>query len=208
MATSVTPEVLHKIVPTTKLSRLRAIATPLAAAMNEYQINTPKRIAAFLANIIVESDHLKTFKEYASGAEYEGRKDLGNTQVGDGKRYKGRGVIQITGRKNYAACGKALHVDLIANPELLESTSLAMRSGGWYWSSRNLNQYADRGPSGFAETVYRVNGAVTAPRTHWPLRVQYYKEALRALGMPVPDFVPANYSHAHGHHHHHKSHPG
>ena len=204
MAIILTAEQLHTILPTTSKKRLHAIAGPLAAAMAEYDISTPNRVAAFLGNIIVESDHLNTFREYASGAEYEGRTDLGNTQPGDGVRYKGRGVIQITGRSNYAACGTGLKVDLVNHPALLESNvSLAMRSGGWFWTSRNLNKEADRGAAGFAQTVYRVNGAVTAKRTHWAERVQYYKAALKALGAPVPNVVPTTHSgqgHKHVHH--------
>jgi putative chitinase len=207
MPISLTAQQLHQIVPTTKLSRLALIAGPLSAAMAEYHIDTPNRVAAFLGNIIVESDHLKTLKEYASGAEYEGRiDDLGNTQAGDGMRFKGRGVIQITGRSNYAACGNALRVDLITHPELLENLGLAMRSGGWFWTSRDLNRYADQGAGGFAETVYRVNGDVTAPRTHWDERVTYYKAALQVLGVPVPKVVPTAHTH-HGHKKHkHRQH--
>jgi putative chitinase len=198
MPTKLAAEQLHQIIPTTKMKRLKEIAEPLSAAMNEYHIDTPNRIAAFLGNVVVESAGFKTFKEYASGAEYEGRNDLGNTHPGDGTRYKGRGVIQITGRKNYEACGKALGVDLLTHPELLEtSMSLAMRSAGWFWTSRHLNEQSDRGAAAFAETVYRVNGAVTAPRTHWPERVKYYKATLKVLGAPVPANVPTTHSKPH-----------
>ncbi|MGO9597806.1 MAG: glycoside hydrolase family 19 protein [Isosphaeraceae bacterium] len=202
MSINLTVGQLRQIVPTTSEQRLNQIVGPLNDSMREFDIKTPNRIAAFLGNIIVESDHFKTFREYASGHEYEWRKELGNTHPGDGVRYKGRGVIQITGRHNYEAVGRALGVDLINHPGLLETnTSLAMRSGGWFWTSRNLNQYADLGAAGFADTVYRVNGAVTAQRTHWDLRVHYYKETLKALGAPVPSNVPTTYHHSHHHHH-------
>jgi len=178
------------------VAKLQEYVGPLNAMFDEFHLDTPYRVAAFLGNAIVESDHLKTFTEYASGEEYEGRTDLGNTHPRDGKKFKGRGIIQVTGRTNYSKCGTALGQDLIAHPELLASdTGLAIRSGGWYWTTyKNLNRFADKGPDGFAETVYRVNGAVTAPRTHWPERVAYYKRALRELGAPVPDAVGTDYS--------------
>ncbi len=190
---------LQRIAPSAKVAKLQEYVGPLNAMFDEFHLDTPYRVAAFLGNAIVESDHLKTFTEYASGEEYEGRTDLGNTHAGDGKKFKGRGIIQVTGRTNYAKCGQALGQDLIAHPELLASdTGLAIRSGGWYWTTyKDLNRFADKGPDGFAETVYRVNGAVTAPRTHWPERVAYYKRALRELGAQVPDTVGTDYSGAH-----------
>jgi predicted chitinase len=188
---------LQHILPTTPAAKLQSYVAPLNRMFDEFDLTTPYRVAAFLGNAIIESDHLKTFTEYASGEEYEGRKDLGNTQPGDGKKFKGRGIIQITGRTNYSHCGQALGQDLITNPDLLASNvDLAIRSGGWYWTTyKNLNWFADLGPEGFAQTVYLVNGAVTAPRTHWEERVAYYRRALRVLGAPVPDFVEASYTH-------------
>ena len=83
---------------------------------------------------------------------------LGNTPAadGDGQRYKGRGLIQITGRSNYAACGKALGVDLLSNPSQLETPALAARSAGWFWASNKLNRYADNGD--FIGLTRRING--------------------------------------------------
>ena len=185
---------LQVIAPGAPHGKLSEFIEPLKDMFAEFEINTPYRVAAFLGNAIVESDHLKTFTEYASGEAYEGAARLGNTQKGDGKKFKGRGVIQITGRENYAKCGPALGVDLIAHPEKLASdTSLAIRSGGWYWTTfKALNAFADLGPAGFAETVKRVNGAITDARTHWPERVAYYRRALRELGGPVPEVVSAD----------------
>ena len=71
--------------------------------------------------------------------------DLGNAQAGDGSRFRGRGLIQVTGRTNYAACGKALGLDLLAKPELLEQTINACRSAGWFWQTHGLNALADAG---------------------------------------------------------------
>ena len=129
---------------------------PLNAAMDEFEINTPARQAAFLAQIAHESGSLRYVKEIASGAAYEGRKDLGNTQEGDGMRFKGRGLIQITGRANYAQCGAALDLPLLEQPELLEETENACRSAAWFWQTRGLNELADDGE--FKLITKRING--------------------------------------------------
>jgi len=109
--------------------------------MPMYGINTDKQIAAFFAQIGHESGHLKHNKEIASGAAYEGRKDLGNIYPGDGVKYKGRGLIQITGRDNYTKAAKALGVDCVNNPELLEQPKWAVKSACWWWNNAGLNKY-------------------------------------------------------------------
>ncbi|NPT59125.1 glycoside hydrolase family 19 protein [Paraburkholderia elongata] len=123
--------------------------SPLQAACDKYEINTPLRAAAFLAEVGVESGRLVYTKEIWGPTEaqqgYEGRADLGNTQPGDGKLFMGRGLIQITGRRNYLLCGIGLELDLIAHPELLEQPADAALSAAWYWSNRNLNALADTG---------------------------------------------------------------
>ena len=167
---------LLKIMPHAK-SRVQDFLEPLNAAMREFHINTPVRQAAFLAQIAHESGELRYVKEIASGAAYEGRKDLGNTQSGDGMRYKGRGLIQITGRNNYAECGKAMGVDLITNPELLETNDLACRSAAWFWASRGLNDLSDRGD--FERITKRINGGYNGLKE----RQAYHARAKRALGV-------------------------
>lgn len=82
--------------------------------------------------------------EFASGAAYEGRRDLGNTQRGDGVRFKGRGLVQITGRANYDRYGKLLGVDLVNNPPLAAAFPWAALTGGQYWTDRGINAKADR----------------------------------------------------------------
>ena len=146
---------LIKIMPYAR-SRAAAFLAPLNAAMAEFGITTPARQASFLAQVGHESGQLQYVRELASGAAYEGRKDLGNTMAGDGVRFKGRGVIQITGRANYKACGAALGLDLIAHPELLEQPVNACRSAAWFWKTRGLNELADAGDQ--VRVTRRING--------------------------------------------------
>jgi putative chitinase len=137
-------------------TRVDTFCGPLNAAMAEFDINTPARQAAFIAQIAHESGQLRYVRELASGAEYEGRADLGNTMIGDGIRFRGRGLIQVTGRANYKACGAALHLDLILFPELLEQPMYACRSAAWFWKTRGLNELADAGDQ--VKITRRING--------------------------------------------------
>ncbi len=134
-------------------SRVNSLTPYLNRTMVEFNISTPLRQAHFLAQIAHESDRFNALEEYASGEDYEGRDDLGNTQPGDGVRFKGRGLIQITGRTNYGDCGKALGVDLINNPTKLAAPDLASRSAGWFWAINQLNGDADNDD---VRTVTRV----------------------------------------------------
>lgn len=147
----------------------------LNAAMDEAQINTKLRIAAFLAQVAHESGQLRYMQEIASGEAYEGRKDLGNTQPGDGPRYKGRGPIQLTGRANYRACGQALGVDLENHPELAADPSYAFRVAGWFWTSKRLNALAD--VPNFKEITHRINGGYLGEED----REAFYQKALSVL---------------------------
>ena len=154
-----TPQELIKIMPLAN-DRVHTFAVPLTTAMTEYGIDTPQRKAAFLAQVAHESGSLKYVREIwgptPAQAGYEGRADLGNTEPGDGKRYLGRGLIQVTGRANYASAGIALGLPLVDHPELLEDPLNACRSAGWFWQSRRLNSYADRNM--FATITKAING--------------------------------------------------
>jgi len=130
---------------------------PLAqAAMVEFSITSQARAEMFLAQILHESGSLQFFEEIASGAAYEDRKDLGNTHEGDGKRYKGRGPIQLTGRANYRWAAGKLGLDLEQHPELAARHEIGWRIAGLYWKSRGLNELADRGD--FLAITKRING--------------------------------------------------
>lgn len=134
----------------------------IEAAMDEFDINTPQRQAAFLSQIGHESGGLHWVTEIWGPTDtqrrYEGRADLGNTEPGDGVRFKGRGLIQTTGRSNYRATGEALGVDLIAQPELLADSTLAARSAAWFWKEHGLNELADAGD--FMRITRRINGGL------------------------------------------------
>lgn len=159
--------------------RARLYYTPMLDTLAEFKITTPRRIAHFLAQIAHESGSLRYTRELASGAAYEGRGDLGNTKPGDGPRYKGRGLIQITGRANYAACSRALYGDarLIARPELLEDILPACRSAGWFWARAELNRLADGGD--IRTITRRINGGYNG----FAERITCYSTACKALGI-------------------------
>lgn len=161
-------EDLLAICPYRSRTLLEKFVEPLSAAMEEFEINTPKRQAAFIAQIAHESGGFKWLTELASGDAYEGRLDLGNSQPGDGRRFKGRGLIQITGRANYAACGAALGLDLLARPEQLSELENACRSAAWFWESRGLNDLADADQ--FKTITRRINGGLNGfedRKAHW-----------------------------------------
>lgn len=152
----------------------------LVEAMLEFGIDTRPRMAAFLAQIAHESGELKYVKELASGEAYDtGRKAkmLGNTPEadGDGQKYKGRGLIQITGKNNYMLAGDALGLDLITYPELLETPENACRSAAWFWASHGLNELADEGE--FEKITKIINGGLNGLNN----RLEYYNRALQEL---------------------------
>jgi len=125
-------------------ARKGALYLPLlVAAMRESAITNRRRAAAFLAQVGHESLDFKYMEEIASGAAYEGRKDLGNFRPGDGRRFKGRGPIQTTGRLNYTSAGIALGLPLDEQPELLALPEYGFRASAYFWKSNKLNTYAD-----------------------------------------------------------------
>jgi len=121
----------------------------IEAAMREFGIDTKARKAMFLAQIGHESGGMRYTVEIwgntAAQQRYEGRANLGNTVEGDGFRFRGRGLIQTTGRFNYEATAKALGIDCVNNPDLLAEPINAARSAAWWWQSHKLNRFADTG---------------------------------------------------------------
>lgn len=155
------PEVLAACTGAT-LARATEFAPFVDAAMAEFEIDTPVRQAAFLAQVGHESGGLHWTVEIwgptPAQLRYDGRADLGNVHPGDGFRYRGRGLIQVTGRANYERLGNALGVDLVQSPELLGQPELAARSAGCFWQAHALNVYADSGA--FELLTRRINGGL------------------------------------------------
>lgn len=162
-----------------RIDRAQAHVEPLSAAMDEFDITTPQRQAAFLAQIGHESGGLHWLVEIWGPTEtqrrYEVRQDLGNSEPGDGMRFMGRGLIQLTGRANYAKAGPALGVDLIASPELLGQSPLADRSAAWFWKTHGCNEMADAGS--FEAITRKINGGLNGYAERLALWVKA-KEAL------------------------------
>lgn len=120
------------------------ISAVFSRTLDSYDINTKKRIAHFMAQVTHECAGFRTTEEFASGAAYEGREDLGNIHAGDGKRYKGRGLIQLTGRANYRKIGKILDLPLEDNPVLAAEPATSLKIACEYWHTRKINAAADR----------------------------------------------------------------
>lgn len=153
-----TVEQILNVAPYADPLRVEELLPHLLLAMAEYNISTPLRQAHFIAQLAHESGSFNYLEEIDPGDYLEGRLDLGNTERGDGRRFKGRGLIQITGRDNYRACGQDLGVDLIAHPTRLSESNLACLSAGWFWAKNELNDYADRND---VEMVTRtINGGL------------------------------------------------
>lgn len=142
-------------------------------------LDTPDRIAHFLAQICEESDGFCTVEEYASGAAYEGRKDMGNIMPGDGVRFKGRGLIQITGRYNYALYGASLSLPLLTQPGLAAIPENAVKIATAFWTKHNLNAFADA--DDIESITKRINGGLNGLAT----RKIYLARAKKALAPPV-----------------------
>ena len=155
----------------------------IEAAMREFGIDTKARKAMFLAQIGHESGGMRYTSEIwgntAAQQRYEGRANLGNTVEGDGFRFRGRGLIQTTGRFNYEATAKALGIDCLNNPDLLAEPINAARSAAWWWQSHKLNRFADTGDILGCTKV--INGGTNGLND----RQRLYQAALLA----VPEYV-------------------
>jgi putative chitinase len=139
----ITKEMIKQIAPTSKNEIVDPLVKYLNKYLAKYEVNNFWRVSHFIAQAAHESASFRTLEEYASGAAYEGRKDLGNVNAGDGVRYKGRGIFQLTGRANYRDMSKKLGLDLEGKPELAESPEVSVLTALEYWKSRNLNALAD-----------------------------------------------------------------
>lgn len=132
------------------------ISSDFASILDSYAINTRLRIAHFMGQVTHECAGFRTTEEFASGAAYEGRRDLGNINPGDGKRYKGRGLLQLTGRANYRDIGVKLGLDLEGHPELVGEPLTSLKIACEYWKSRKINDAADQ--DDLIAVTKKVNG--------------------------------------------------
>ena len=168
---AITVEQLREIIPGAS-EQNRALYLPyIQKAMDEFGINTPVRRAAFLAEVAFRTVNLNVMEEKGNEAifrQYEGRKDLGNVEPGDGERFKGRGPFSITGRTNYRSLGDALGVDLAKEPQLAASPELAFRVAALYWTRGGLNELAD------SENLAGIHRRISGPPN--PAEVQAVKE--------------------------------
>jgi putative chitinase len=201
----ITSEILHSVIP--GLADADEDAPLLDAACNEFEINTPLRQAAFIAQTAHESGRYKAFAEnlnyraavltrlwphrfpasiaesYAHNPEkianraYASRMGNGPEESGDGWKYRGRGVMQITGKDNYASIGPALGLDLVANPDLLAEPANAFRSAALWWKTHGLNALADTAQ--FQKITRIINGGLTGLAE----RESLYAKAKAALGI-------------------------
>ncbi|WP_044871972.1 glycoside hydrolase family 19 protein [Pseudomonas sp. LFM046] len=185
----ITKEQLLQILPNAGSKRAALFATAINGAVRRWAIDTPKRMAAFLAQVGHESGHLQYVRELG-GTAYLAKYDtgklaerLGNTPEadGDGQFYRGRGLIQITGRANYLACSLALFSDtrLLAQPQLLEEPDWAVHSAGWFWNSKGLNPLADTGE--FLRITRVINGGTNGLAE----RREIWARARQVLGVGV-----------------------
>lgn len=184
-----TPELLQAATGCT-VAAAGLYAGPLGDACDIYCINTPIRLAAFLAQIAHESGSLRYVAEIASGQAYEGRADLGNAEAGDGPRYKGRGLLQVTGRANYRALAKALPdaPDFVAVPEALEQPKWAAMSAAHWWHAHNCNALADAGEfEKLSRLINRGNAHSTKPANGEDDRRARWAKAKSALGLYTSD---------------------
>lgn len=169
---------LAAVFPHAGAPRLALFGQPLNDAMAEFDINTPKRQASFIAQIAHETGELRYLRELGTGNAYEGRVDLGNVQPGDGSRYRGGGGLQATGRLIYSRLTSALGLDLLNHPELIEQPEAAMRSAGWIWTiDKDLNGLADA--DAFGAITHRINGGFVG----LDQRLGYWLKARKAVGL-------------------------
>lgn len=186
-----TDEHLHAIMPGLPTAKRNTFLPFLQEALVEFSIDTPARQAAFLAQLAHESGQLRFMEELwgptAAQARYEPQTKLaaalGNTEIGDGKRFKGRGPIQITGRANYQRFGDLLNIDLVSDPPLAALPDVAFRIAGLFWKKNGLNELADEAtPDAFRRITRRINGGFNGLAE----REAFYEVARTTLKVTAP----------------------
>ena len=189
-----TSEQLQSIMPRLSAARNSELLPFLTAAMAEFAIEAPARAAAFLAQLAHESGQFRFMEEIWGPTDAQRRyepvttlsQQLGNVETGDGRRFKGRGPIQLTGRANYKRFGDLLDVDLVAEPPRAAMPDVAFRVAGLFWSKKGLNELADLAtPEAFTQITKRINGGTNGLAE----RQAFYAVGRTVLGVadvPVP----------------------
>lgn len=168
---------------------VNSISTQFASMLDSYGINTKLRIAHFMGQVTHECAGFRTTEEFASGAAYEGRRDLGNTHKGDGKLFKGRGLIQLTGRFNYEKYANILGVDIDVHPVKAEEPVLALKIACEYWKQRNINAKSDN------DDIIAVTRAVNGGLNGLDDRRKYYRKAKTILSQMDGQIILSNQPH-------------
>lgn len=181
----VTPDQMLKIIGSTRDGdRVKAMMPGINVTLERFKINTPLRMSHFFGQILHESGGFRWLREIWGPTDAQSRyeppsrlaQNLGNTQRGDGKLYMGRGVIQLTGRSNYAQFSKAMGVDFLSNPDLVASPQYAVTAAGWFWETRNINKAADQ------DDLLKVTRLVNGGKNGLADREKYLKRAKQVLG--------------------------
>ena len=183
-----TIEQLRRIMPALSPARANTLLPFLQTAVDEFAIAAPARSAAFLAQLAHESGQFRFMEEIwgptAAQQRYEPQSTLatrlGNCEAGDGRRFKGRGPIQVTGRANYQRFGDLLGIDLVADPMRAADPAVAFRIAALFWSRNGLNELADQGtPDAFRQITRRINGGYNGLTD----RQQFFARACEVLGV-------------------------
>ncbi len=171
---AVTSERLLRLAPKGETVIVKGIAQRLDGLASEHDITTRLRLCHFLAQAAHETDGFRTLEEYGGPSyfqRYEGRQDLGNTQAGDGVRYHGRGIFQLTGRANYRRFGKILGINLEGAPERAKEPEISLAVAFAYWSERAINAAAD------ADDIAAVTRLINGGRNGLAERTRYLEKA-------------------------------
>jgi putative chitinase len=202
----ITIDILVECLPEAKRSNLEKFVEGLNETFEHFEINTPERMAMFIAQTAHESGNFAatqenlnysakgltgTFKKYFPTEEsavpyarkpekianrvYSGRMGNGAESTGEGYKFRGRGVIQLTGRDNYTACGRTLELDLLTNPDSVAENPVAVLSAGWFWNTRRLNTWADQGD--VLTVTKKINGGTIGLAD----RTKHYEHILEVL---------------------------
>jgi putative chitinase len=166
---------LQAIMPKLSGDRAAAIVEPLNDAMREFGIDTPKRQAAFLAQVAQESGELRYMEDFVSNGN--GYRGAGNGPRGDDGKYHGRGPLRLAGRTHYRQAGQVLKLDLETHPDMVSKPEVGCRAAGWYWKVQSFNELADRGD--LRTITRRISGDYTSLQQ----RQSYYRRAKDVLGV-------------------------